>query len=206
MNSKKTTHVFIAALLSINIMQLNAQDSLKKQKQDFPIALSVTSHSWAFPLTDLFRLNPYYPGLNVNTEYYYRKRAKHKLFQTAEIGGFLNNSSGSAFYLNSNFGYRFTAKFGLMLDVSLGLGYFHGFHPRTIYTQDSDGTFSKVKDKGIPSLSANFATGLGYDLSKVSNIKMTPFIRYQWIASTSYWSMIGIRPNGLLHLGIQISI
>ena len=205
MSCKKLLFIYLP-FLAIGLTSSFAQEVVEERKQNFPISISISSHSWAFPFSNVFRFNPYYPGLSVGTEYYYLKRDKSKLFQNAEIGGFLNSSQGSAIYFNSNFGYRYTANFGLMAEVGLGLGYFHGFHRSHIYEQTPNGDYKKVVDSGVGSLSANVFTGIGYDLSKVSNRKVMPFIRYQWMGSTSYWSIIGIRPNGLLHLGIQSTI
>lgn len=201
-------HLLLLLFLVIGFLPLKAQNSEmeKERKQTFPISFSVTNHSWSFPLTNVFRINPIYPGMSVGTEFYFLKRPKSKLFQTAEIGGFINKNQGSAFYFNSNFTYRYTAKFGLMSEIGLGLGYFHGYHRTTTFEQQASGEFEEVKDRGIGAMSSNLAFALGYDFAKKGGKKWMPFIRYQWIASTSYWSIIGIRPNGLLHLGAQINL
>ena len=202
----KTALLFLLLIL-IGFQPLYGQDSPseKERKQTFPISISLTNHSWSFPLTNIFRLDPIYPGMVIGTEFYFLKRTKSKLFQTVEIGGFINKNQGSALYLNSNFTYRYTTKFGLMSEVGLGLGYFHGFHRTATFEQQDSGEFIEVKDRGVGALSSNIAFGLGYDLSKKQEKNWMPFIRYQWIASTNYWSIIGIRPNGLLHLGVQIN-
>ncbi len=196
----------LIAILLYNGVSIQAQDNEVKRKQDFPISISVSSHSWAFPFTNVFRMKPFYPGTSVGTELYYKKGEKGKLFQTAEIGGFLNNASGSALYFNSSFSFRYTTKFGLTSDVGLGLGYFHSFHISDTYKQNSEGGYDKISDPGVPSLSGNITLGLGYDLSKTTGKNIMPFVRYQWIASTSYLSVIGIRPNGLFQLGFQTHI
>ena len=198
----KKTILICLALLIIGSLPIKAKNVFEKKKQDFPLSVSLSNHSWAFPFNNVFRVNPIYPGMAIGTEYYYRNREKNKLFQTAELGGFINNSSGSALYFNSNFGYRYTSKFGLMADASFGLGLYKTYHSRTTYMQQTNGEYHKVKDKGSSSLSANISFGLGYDLSKVSSKKLMPFIRYQWIAGTEYWSLIGMRPNGILQIGI----
>lgn len=205
MYSKKTMLLYLLFLL-FSSQTLFGQVQKEERKQTYPISIALSSHSWAFPLSNVFRLNPYYPGLAVGTEFYFIKRPKSKLFQTAEIGGFLNKNQGSALYFNSNLTYRYTTKFGLMTEIGLGLGYFHGFHRSDTYEQEASGEFTKVKDGGIGSLSSNLTLGIGYDLSKKSDKNWMPFLRYQWIASTSYWSIIGIRPNGLFQLGVQIDL
>lgn len=193
--------------LSISLSTLKAQnaDLQNSRKQTWPVSISLSSHSWSLPFTNLGRLKPFYPGFSLGSEFYYIKKQRGQLFQTIEIGGFINQNQGSAIYLNSNLTYRFTANYGLMTEIGLGLGYFHGFHRTDTYSQNEDGRYVEVKDNGIPASSSNISIGLGYDLSRISDRKITPFIRYQWIASTRYWSLLGIRPNGLLHLGIRIN-
>ena len=147
---------------------------------------------------------PFYPGLSAETELYYASRPHFKCYQTIQAGGFLNSSSGSALYLNSNFGMRYAAEFGLTADLSFGLGYFHTFYTSPTFTQNESGAFVESNKRGIGAMSGNISLGLGYDLSKKTETDMRLFLRYQWIASTYYWSLITIRPNGLLHLGVTI--
>ncbi len=192
--------LFSSAIIALNTS--HAQEN-KVRKQTFPIATSLTNHSWAFPFKQVFRMNPIYPGISAETEYYYKSKPAFKLYQTGQIGGFYNNSSGSAIYFNSNFGMRYTTKFGLATELSVGLGYFYGFYTSDTYTQNTAGDYEKSKKAGIGAMSGNIAIGLGYDFSKKFDKNITPFIRYQWIASTYYWSLISIRPNGLLHLGAR---
>jgi len=203
----KIKNIMFSLLLACSISPMLGQadgDIKNNKKQSWPISFTVSNHSWSFPMTNVFRIKPLYPGFSVGTEFYYIKKEKGRLFQTFEIGGFANSNQGSATYFNSNLTYRFTARFGLMTEVGIGLGYFHGFQRSATYEQTEAGTFAPVKDNGIPASSSNISFALGYDLSKVLAKNITPFVRYQWIASTNYWSNIGIRPNGLLHLGIQI--
>jgi len=194
------------AFVFIHSPSLLGQSMDKVRKQTWPISISISNQSWAFPLSNIGRLSPFYPGITVGSSYYYIKKERSHLYQTGEGGGFINQNSGSAFYLNSNLVYRYKAPFGLAGDLGLGLGYFHSYHRSKTFRQQEDGSFAEVSDLGVPASSANILLGFGYDLSRISNIKAQPFIRYQWIASTRYWSAIGIRPSGLLHLGIQVNI
>lgn len=198
-------YLFFYLLFLVNI-QANAQaDNQRQNQQHFPISLSVFNHTWAFPLSNVLRIAPIYPGISIGSEYHYRDGKKIALYQTFELGGFYNQSSGSAFYLNTNFGIRGQTKFGLMADFSFGLGYFHGFYPSTTYHLSQAGLYEKTKNNGIGASSANFSFTLGYQLKK-TNKKITPFIGYQWMASTTYWSLITIRPNGLLKTGIRFNL
>ncbi len=192
--------IFGCTLLANN--RVNAQEKTER-KQTFPVAVSLTNHSWAFPFKKVFRVAPIYPGVAAETEFYYKSGPAFKGYQTGQIGGFINSSSGSALYLNSNLGIRYTMKFGLMADLSLGLGYFYGFYTSDTYIQNSAGEYEKSKRAGVGAMSGNMSIGLGYDFSKKTDKNITAFAKYQWISSTNYWSLITIRPNGLLHLGAR---
>jgi hypothetical protein len=197
-------HFLFTVCCCLILNQTQAQNETEK-KQTFPISISITNHSWAFPFNKVFRLNPLYPGISAGTEFYYKNKPTFKFFQTAQIGGFLNKASGAGCYFNSNIGLRHTMKFGLAIDFSFGLGYFHSFYPSDTYVQNLNGEFEKSNKGGVGAMSGNISLGLGYDFSRKKNKYFTPFIQYQWIAGTYYWSLITIRPNGLLHLGIRFN-
>jgi hypothetical protein len=197
-------HFLFTLCYCLILNQTQAQNETVK-KQTFPISISITNHSWAFPFNKVFRFSPLYPGGSVGTEFYYKNKPAFQLFQTAQIGGFLNKASGSGFYINSNLGIRHTLKFGLEMNLSLGLGYFYSFYPSDTYVQNLNGEFEKSNKSGVGAMSANISLGLGYDFSRKYNKNFTPFIQYQWMASTYYWSLITIRPNGLLHAGIRFN-
>lgn len=201
---KTITIIFFLSALIAPIWGQDAKDQLMEKKQSWPISISLSSHSWSFPLTNIGRIKPFYPGFSLGTEFYYIKKERGRLMQTMEVGGFANSNQGSALYFNSNLTYRFTTRYGLMTEIGLGLGYYHGFYRSQTFLQNESGEYSAIANNGIPASSSNISFALGYDLSKRSDKKVVPFIRYQWIASTRYWSIIGIRPNGLLHLGVQI--
>jgi len=205
MNCKKNLFFNILLLLSLPIVSIS-QDIEKVKKQDFPISMSYNNHSWAFPLGSILRLNPQYPGLTVGTEINYRVRPKTKLFQVVELGGFLNSASGNATYVNTSLAFRLSTDFGLYSDIGLGLGIFSSYYINDTYTQQENGSYSLSDEKATTALSNNIFLGLGYDLSKKYDKNLQVFVRYQWIASGSYWSMITIRPSGLFHIGIRHSL
>lgn len=205
MNCKK---LYLASIFIItcSLNQAFCQESSKVFKQDFPLVLSYNNHSWAFPFSSVLRMNPQYPGFTLGTEINYRVREKTKLFQSLEIGGFINPASGNATYFNSDLGFRFTSKKSIFMDLGFGFGLLKSYHINDTYKQQEDGLYSLVKDKGITALSQNIFIGAGYDLSKKYSKNFSLFVRYQWIASAAYWSNIIIRPNGLFHLGIRKSL
>jgi hypothetical protein len=172
-------------------------------EQKFPVSASLINHTWAFPFQQVFRIKPFYPGGVAGTEYVYKENKRSRLFQTLNLGFFLNKTTGSAVFLASDFGYRYTTKFGVFADVSLGLGYLHAFYPRKIYRQNEQNEYVKVHDIGKPVVMVSTSFSLGYDCSKKTSLPLSPFIKYQWFAQYPYFELIPIRPNGILHLGLR---
>ncbi|MFK8037271.1 MAG: hypothetical protein AB8B74_03190 [Crocinitomicaceae bacterium] len=202
----KQFHKLILTVVLFASFSLFGQDGGKtKTIQSFPISISVLNHSWAFPGSQVYRIVPLYPGIAIGSEYQYKKWKKTALYQVLEIGGFLNNSAGSGIYVNTNIGFRGITNFGLMTEFSLGLGYFQGFYPSNVYSLAGSGVYEQVKGNGIGALSSNINFQLGYQIKK-SKRQLTPYIGYQFLASTYYWSLITIRPNGLLKAGIRFNL
>lgn len=198
---KIKSHFLIIAFTSYCFLVNTNARSQTERKQTFPVSVSVTNHSWAFPFQEIFRMSPIYPGVSVETKLYYKKKERFNLYQTGQLGGFLNQSAGSGIYINSNIGINYTTHYGLTADASVGLGFFNSFYPSTTYKQNEAGTYDKTNQTAIGAMSANISFGIGYDFQKKYDKHFALFMRYQWIASTNYWSLITIRPNGLLHLG-----
>lgn len=206
MNVKQV--LLLAFLLCLGQISRSQEDGKKEmqKKQDFPIYLTYNNHSWAFPFGSVFRLTPHYPGATGGFEINYRVRSKTKLFQTIDIGGFLNNASGNAIYFNSNLAYRYSFKCKVHMDIGLGIGILNSYHINDIYIQTDSGNYISEKDRGVGALSNNLFLGIGYDVLKIMNNLLSIFVRYQWIASGAYWDLTTIRPNGLLHIGFRTSL
>ncbi len=199
--------VLIIFLLLLGLIpKTQAQEPSPTKKQDFPFYLSYNNHSWAFPFGSIFRLNPQYPGLTSGIEINYRVRSKSKLFQTFELGGFLNQASGNALYFNSNLAFRYSFVPAIHFDIGLGLGAFNSYRINDIYRLTESGNYISIKDRGVSALSNNLFLSVGYNLSTAFNKELTLYVRYQWIASGAYWDLTTIRPSGLLNIGIRTSL
>lgn len=172
-----------------------------------PITVSVLNHSWAFPLSKVIRTNgPVYPGVSVGTEHSWRKKNRNQWVQSAELGGYLNRSMGSALYASSEFRYRRHVQNGLRPETGIGLGYFHAFSPTPLLQQQADGHFAEIKDKGKGGSLVSISMGMGYAIPRPEQKPLAIFIKYQWMAATPFTDIIPIRPTGLLHLGIRASL
>lgn len=173
--------------------------------KSFPIVISGCSHSNALPFNNVFRISPLYPGAVIGTEYTWTEGRAGRLFQTGNIGGFVNSSTGSGLFLESEFAYRYTAGFGLFGETSFGLGYLHLFHPRDILRQNEDGEYEKATDWGKPCGMLAFSVGTGYDFFKKTKVPIAPFLKYQFFVQTPYFEVLPIGMQSLLHLGVRIN-
>jgi hypothetical protein len=118
------------------------------------------------------------PGVLVGADVPWVSRRGHALVQTASLGYFYHADLAHALTLQTELGYRHTFRFGLTLELMLGLALLHKF-PTTRaygleegrYREDSSGASSF-----FPSLSAGF----GYDFSRMKRpVGFALFARYQ---------------------------
>ncbi|MBN2379972.1 hypothetical protein JXM67_09255 [candidate division WOR-3 bacterium] len=174
-------------------------------EQSFPIVISGSNHSNALPLSNILRISPLYPGATIGTEFVWAEGKAGRLFQTGNLGGFVNASTGSGLFAESEFAYRCTASFGLFAETSLGLGYLHVFHPREILRQNDEGVYEKAADWGKPCGMLSLCIGAGYDFAKKTRLPIAPFIRYQFFVQTPYFEVLPIGMQSLLHLGVRIN-
>ena len=180
---------------------------LSASEQTFPLVISGCNHSIALPFGKPFRMDPLYPGATAGTEYVYKQGDWGQIHQTGNLGFFANSIVGTGIFLQSDFGYRYTAKFGLFSEASVGAGYIHQFIPRQTFELDENGQFVEVVDYGRPGATLGFSAALGFDLGKVLDLggSLAPFIRYQWFAQIPYLPDLAVGPQSLLHAGIRFS-
>jgi hypothetical protein len=176
-------------------------------EQSFPLVISGCNHSIALPFGKPFRMDPLYPGALAGTEYVYREGNWGQIYQTGNLGFFANSVVGTGIFLQSDFGYRYTAPFGLFGEASVGAGYIHQFSPRQGFELDSNGEYVEARDYGRPGATLGFSTAFGFDLGKVLGLRgpVAPFIRYQWFVQMPYLPDLAAGPQSLLHAGIRFS-
>jgi len=165
--------------------------------------MSFFSHQASLPFQGMLS-SPVHPGFSIGTEFYYKKGNAGSLFQTINIGYFHNKFNAKAFFLNSEFGYRHILNFGLFGDAFLGIGYIHSFHPSAIFSQNSQGVYEKVKDKGKPAFLMSGAFGLGYDFSKKIEWPISLFLKYQYALQAPHNLDSALWPNSMLHIGFRV--
>lgn len=183
-----------------------SNDSTDVKTKGIPLQVSLVNHSWAFPLMSVARISPLYPGMFLGSEHLYLEGKRSSLGQTATIGGFLNQATGSALLAHTDLMYRYSTGFGLEAGASFGIGYMHAFHSRPTYRLNDNNVYEATPNRGKPSALVSLSISTGFDLEKSTGLPIVPFLKYQWMASTPYTDIIPIRPHGLLHLGVRFYV
>ncbi|MBN2379969.1 hypothetical protein JXM67_09240 [candidate division WOR-3 bacterium] len=176
-------------------------------EQSFPLVISGCNHSIALPFGKPFRMDPLYPGLSAGTEYVYKEGNWGQIHQTGNLGFYVNTVTGTGIFLQTDFGYRYTAPFGLFGEASVGAGYMHQFSPRQGFELDSNGEYVEALDYGRPGATLGFGTALGFEIGKILHLRgpVAPFIRYQWFIQVPYLPDLEAGPQSLLHAGVRFS-
>jgi hypothetical protein len=118
------------------------------------------------------------PGVLVGVDVPWVRRRGHELVQTASLGYFYHADLAHALTLQTEVGYRHTFRFGLALDLMLGLALLHKFPTATAYGLE-DGRY-RVDSSGASSFFPSLSAGLGYDFSRLKRpVGFALFARYQ---------------------------
>ncbi len=142
-----------------------------------------------------------HPGLSVGTELSLNGNAVHNLFVTANIGSYLHVRNHAALFINTEFGYRITARSGYYFEVLAGAGYMHTWLDGTVYEIGDDGLVYEIADPGRPAFMPSVTVGLfGWDFSKKNLGNFRTFIRLQAFGQYPYNTVM------LPHLALQAGV
>ncbi len=192
-----TLAVFLA------ILSAAGQEAPSPPKRQFPLEVTFFNHAASMPFEGII-LSPLHPGFSVGTEYAYAEGRRGRFFQSLAGGYYYNEFIAKALFLQTSAGYRYTLGFGLLGDITLGIGYLHSFHPKPIFALNAQGDFERVKDTGRGAFIVLGALGLGYDFSRTAGWPVCVFLRYQPYLETNYSPDSSIGPQAMVHLGIRV--
>lgn len=190
-------------LLTLFLLSFSfAQEKQHISEGKFPLIVSFIKHSTNYffkgAITD-----PLHPGFLMGTEFTYAKGKLGKIYQTLNSGYFYDKYVAKGLMFFSEFGYRYTMKFGLFVDALIGGGYLRYWHPQEIFALNSAGSYERVKDKGRGAAMISTAMGFGYSFSEKLGWPIDFFLRYQLFIQTSYSKESSLRPHQLVHIGIR---
>jgi len=175
------------------------------QDKEIPINVSFFNESTAIPFTRFFT-SPVHPGIQVGTEFDYRKKEHSRLFQTANLGYFYHNYLAQGIGLNSELGYEYRLRSGFAFEGLFGIGYMHTFATTEEFTF-TNGQYEKKADKGNARLYPSLSFDAGYYLKKAETNSLKVFIRYQAWAEYPYSpDFIPVMTHINLHVGAKFFI
>jgi len=180
-------------------------ETKKHWLEKHPIDLAFGNISVGIPFSKIF-INKFYPLSTLGTEFNYRNKKISQIYQTAKIGWYYNKYNTSAFFINSEIGYRYTFGFGLFADANLGVGYSQLFHPNAIYILNSHREYEQVRDRGKPSIMADYLFSIGFYLAKRVKRPVSIFIRYGNYIQLFYNPDIPVLPQNSFQMGARINI
>lgn len=186
---------------------LSAQDVETKSNwfEKHPINIVVGNFFVGMPFSEISSGN-FYPIAAIGTEFYYLKKEHSQIYQDVALGYYYTQYSTSAFFVNTNIGYRFTFDFGLFADAALGIGYSHLFHPNAVYQSDGSGGYEQVSDWGTPSAIADFSFSIGYDFKKQLHKPVSIYLLYGNYIQLFYNPDIPALPQNSFQIGTRFFI
>ncbi|MFY0687015.1 MAG: hypothetical protein JXQ90_07620 [Cyclobacteriaceae bacterium] len=164
------------------------------------ISYSLLNHSWAFPLSKIVRVTgPVSPGFTIGTEFEHKQWKKNTFIQSIQLGGFINKSTGAGYFILTDLGLKHDFK-RVQSEFSTGLGWMNSYTASEVWERGDEG-FQRAENQSASGMLMSFSLGLRYPITAAVVNQVVPFVLYQWIASTPYFDVIPIRPQGLLHIG-----
>ncbi len=137
------------------------------------LSFALTSETYSFPFT---RILPVHPGIEVGTSIFQRVKNNSQHNINAFIGGYHHQKIENAFYLRSEYRYRYKIKNTIGIDIPVGVGYQHKFYPGEIYEQNpSTGEWENKNQIGKSHFLVTFGLGLTY----INASRIQPFVKYE---------------------------
>lgn len=176
------------------INTIYAQETTAKE-QLFPISISLMHESISLPFVSNPIKYSYNPSLLIGTEFLLRRREKHDLILSGNLGYYYHKNWESTLFSEIRFGYKYKIK-RFSIHPNLGLGYAHIFTPKPIYGFE-DGQFKQIKDKGRSAFQTSLSILPSYKLFKTENspeihIVYTFSIQYPFSETNGFHQFIGV--------------
>lgn len=168
------------------------------------IEADVGNHSVAMPFGHLARTGPLHPAGGLAAEHVWAGGEVLTLAQQVRIGGVRQGFLGTSATLGTAVLARVTAPVGPVAELGLGLGALSTWPVRERLTWDEQqGSYRPGSHPAQLGLSFGFDLGLGFDLSRVSALPLTPMLRYRWFAQSPFLPGLPLGPQGIVSLGLR---
>jgi len=141
--------------------------------------------------------DPIHPGFDVGTRYYWKRKNKYTVFQTAKLGYFrhVHAQHGIQLYTGLSYQYAFTPRF--FATGQIGIGYLASIPDLQVFK------FENGEYKRSRKLRSQFMGELMIDIGwKISN-SFDVYLAYQfWLQAPFVNKYVPVLPNNAVHLGV----
>ncbi|MEL6675590.1 MAG: hypothetical protein AAFR61_25505 [Bacteroidota bacterium] len=165
-----------------------------------PLRISLFTHSIGMPFKTAIK-RPLNWGVSVGTTYFYRKGDNHSWGQGFDLAWYRHKNLDQGLMLRTSFRYEYTTPFGLTAGPIVSLGYLLTLNEREMYRLNERGAYEPIPLASRSSLMIGIGGRLGFDLSKVSNSLLKPYIEYDWAAQTPHSQITSVFPHSMVHIG-----
>jgi hypothetical protein len=138
-------------------------------------------------------------GIKAGTEWYYRNRIGSQLFQTVNMGAYLQFDVEKALFASTELGYRkyIGPVFG---EILAGAAIVKSVSVHTFEEQRDDGTYLSYKQSSLK-LAPTVSLGIGYRFKNGAAV----FSRYELLVQPQFDNeRFAVKQNRMLHIGGRI--
>ena len=193
--------------LTLLCICLWATVSIQAQETPNPIPIRITlfTHSVGMPLKKAIK-KPLNWGVSVGTTLFYRKGSSHSLGQGIDLAWYRHKELGQGVMLTTSLRYEYTSSFGLSVGPILSAGYLMTFSENDTYSLNSSGEYEKISLASRSAAVVGLGARLGFDLGKVSDLPLKPYVEYDWKAQFPHSQFTFIFPHSMVHVGAAYSL
>lgn len=177
-----------------------AQNSKEITSNKYTLKLETGHQKIGFPFRKPFA-NPYHFYVGIGAERIWKSKTNPSTYQTIDLGYFQNPSSGSGYFIQSNYGYRYYVGKAISLSCEAGLGFIHLFRPNAVYELTDKGRYVQVRDWGKIHPSIDFNLQVGYQPKQLGL-----FVEYNIVSEFLYNDDAIFYPQTLFSLGLRYKI
>jgi hypothetical protein len=117
------------------------------------------------------------PGVLIGVESYLATTQNFQVIAGLDLKYQQKQAEFSAIGINARIGQRYTANFGLMLEMHLGLGIQQTFYTSKVYNLTTQPITESIVKSNKLGVSPNINFGIGYDFSKKTSLPIVYYIR-----------------------------
>jgi hypothetical protein len=203
----KTICLVVVLMLIVNTAV--AQEGKEGEEGEggrFKLAAGVFNEAITIPgIGGIIKL-PIHPGICVGAERSYLDKNGSTLFQTLNLGGYYHRDVHYGVFLNTQTGYRYTARFGVSAEALAGVGYLHTFPDGPVFTMDDSGEYEQAFFWGRPRFMPSLSIGVGYDFAQKQIAPIALFVRHQVFFEIPCAPKVPLMPHTAFSVGIRYSL